>query len=132
MTPCPFQNAEMTPCPFLVTPIDALLHFTYSRKSQSAVIGAETTRRAAFPLFYSTAFVIVDRNPTHYIKTSAIGQSGSACHRLLHNAYPMESKNSCSRQADKSMAAISCLFFVLPFFKDWIHFRLRLCNCCSA
>ena len=28
VTPCPFQEAEMTPCPFWVTPKDALLHFT--------------------------------------------------------------------------------------------------------
>ena len=27
VTPCPFQEAEMTPCPFLVMPNDALLHF---------------------------------------------------------------------------------------------------------
>ena len=31
------------------------------------------------------------------------------------------------------MAAISCLYFgSLPFFKDWINVRLRLCYCCSA
>ena len=52
--------------------------------------------------------------------------------------YPIESENSraqftCSRQADKNMAAISCLYFgSLPFYKDWINVRLRLCYCCSA
>ena len=31
------------------------------------------------------------------------------------------------------MAAISCLYFgSLPFYKDWINDRLRLCYCCSA
>ena len=31
------------------------------------------------------------------------------------------------------MAAISCLYFgSLPFYKDWINVRLRLCYCCSA
>ena len=37
-----------------------------------------------------------------------------------------------SRQAE-NMAAISCLYFgSLPFYKDWINVRLRLCYCCSA
>ena len=56
-TPCPFQEAEMTPCRLLVTPRDALLYFTWPRTSQSAVIGAETMR---FPYFG-----IRHRNPTH-------------------------------------------------------------------
>ena len=31
------------------------------------------------------------------------------------------------------MAAISCLYFgSLPFYKDWINVRPRLCYCCSA
>ena len=31
------------------------------------------------------------------------------------------------------MADISCLYFgSLPFYKDWINIRLRLCYCCSA
>ena len=77
--------------------------------SQSTVIGAETTRRARFPYFIPQ-----------------------------HKLYPIESENSraqftCSRQADKNMAAISCLYFgSLPFYKDWINVRLRLCYCCSA
>ena len=56
-TPCPFQEAEMTPCRLLVTPRDALLYFTWPRTSRSAVIGAETMR---FPYFG-----IRHRNPTH-------------------------------------------------------------------
>ena len=56
-TPCPFQEAEMTPCRLLVTSRDALLYFTWPRTSQSAVIGAETMR---FPYFG-----IRHRNPTH-------------------------------------------------------------------
>ena len=59
MTPCLFQEAEMTPCLFLVTPNDALLQFLFCPERQSAVIGAETTRCVS--LFYSTAFVIVIR-----------------------------------------------------------------------
>ena len=56
-TPCPFQEAEMTPCRLLVTPRDALLYFTWPRTSQSAVIGAETMRFAYFGIRH--------HNPTH-------------------------------------------------------------------
>ena len=75
-TPCPFQEAEMTPCILLVTPSDALLYFTWPRTSQSAVIGAETMR---FPYFG-----IRHRNPTHIEKKHLLlatqGLFWYACH----------------------------------------------------
>ena len=61
VTPCPFQEAEMTPCPFLG---DAQRRpVTFYLTPNVTVHGNRRGNYAArtFPLFYSTAFVIVIR-----------------------------------------------------------------------
>ena len=61
VTPCPFQEAEMTPCPFLG---DAQRRpVTFYLTPNVTVLGNRRGNYAArtFPLFYSTAFVIVIR-----------------------------------------------------------------------
>ena len=61
VTPCPFQEAEMTPCPFLG---DAQRRpVTFYLTQNVTVHGNRRGNYAArtFPLFYSTAFVIVIR-----------------------------------------------------------------------
>ena len=61
VTPCPFQEAEMTPCPFLG---DAQRRpVTFYLTPNVTVHGNRRGNYAArtFPLFYSTAFIIVIR-----------------------------------------------------------------------
>ena len=88
MTPCLFQEAEMTPCLFLVTPC-----YNFYFATNVTVRGNLRGNYSCVSLFYSTAFVIVIRlvyktlwlryrtvktwSNASYIKTSAIGQSGS-------------------------------------------------------
>ena len=129
MTPCPFLgDAQRRPVTFYLTP-NVTVHS--NRRGNYAA--------RTFPLFYSTAFVIVIRlvykNLRYWPIRIYFGRLAIDC---CINSYPIESENSrarftCSRQADKNMAAISCLYFgSLPFYKDWINVRLRLCYCCSA
>ena len=118
VTPCPFQEAEMTPCPFLG---DAQRRpVTFYLTPNVTVHGNRRGNYAArtFPLFYSTAFVIVIRLVYKNLRYWPI--------RIYFGRLAID----C---CDKNMAAISCLYFgYLPFYKDWINVRLRLCYCCSA
>ena len=56
MTPCLFQEAEMTPCLFLVTPC-----YNFYFAPNVTVRGNWRGKYACVSLFYSTAFVIVIR-----------------------------------------------------------------------
>ena len=63
VTPCPFQEAEMTPCPFLGDAQRRPVSVTFCLTPNVTVHGNRRGNYAArtFPLFYSTAFVIVIR-----------------------------------------------------------------------
>ena len=138
MTPCLFQEAEMSPAFFWWRPMTPCYNFYFA--TNVTVRGNRRGNYACVSLFYSTAFIIVIRlvyktlwlryrtvKTVHasYIKTSAIANPiyFGMLATLLHNVYPMESMN---QSAPFTCSRCTLRFWSLPFFKDWIYVRLRL------
>ena len=94
-------------------------------------IVAKITRRVSHILFY-------DIRHDFYIKSSAIGQSGSVL-VVSFNVYPMDYGNqefknaSSNHMVSKNVAAAMFVAVSRPFFQDLIFYvRLCLCYCYSA
>ena len=126
MTPCLFQEAEMTPCLFLVTPC-----YNFYFATNVTVRGNRRGNYACVSLFYSTAFVIVIRlvykNLCYWPIRIYFGMLATDCCITF-----IQSKASSQELLSRVRDVHYFDFGSLPFFKDWIYVRLRLCYCYSA
>ena len=119
MMPCLFQETEMTPCLFLVTP-----SYNFYFAPNVTVRGNRRGNYACVSLFYSTAFVIrlVYKNLRIYF-----GMLATDC-CITFIQWKARTQELLSRVRDVRYFD----FGSLPLFKDWIYVRLRLCYCYSA
>ena len=120
----------MTPCIFFVMPND---NFYFYFAPNVTVRCNRCGNYTCVSLFYSTVFVIVIRlvykNLCYWPIRIYFGMLATDC-CITFIQWKARTQELLSRVRDVGLRYFD--FGSLPFFKDWIYVRLRLCYCYSA